>query len=427
MKIFNIKYYILFLYPALIFAQVNTYSPYSFFGIGNLESTSFSQQSSMGGLSNSFFENNQLNFSNPSSYSFLELTSVELSGYMNFSNLRQNNLNQDNINTNISALGLGFPISNKTSMAFGLQPYSHVGYYIQDQSLENSIGVVNYNYAGSGGINSAILGLSHIFFDRISIGANLNYHFGTINQINEIEFDTVGFLNYRERISTIVRDLSFDFGLGYKQKVQDYNLQLGFIFSPSVNMNSKRTIFSNTYTLSGTYEYFGDTISDYLAQSGSLKKPNFIGFGISLNKNNKWHLGIDYNYTKWADYTFFGQKYSYMDNLSNIIIGGYWIPKYTDIHNYWNTVQYRFGLCYSNGYLDLNSFNSNSSSSLLLNDYSLSLGLGLPIPKNLSEANIGFQYGIRGTTNNNLIQERYFKIIFSITFNDKWFNKRKID
>ena len=116
-----------------------------------------------------------------------------------------------------------------------------------------------------------------------------------------------------------------------------------------------------------------------------------------------------------------------MDNLSNIIIGGYWIPKYSDIHNYWNTVQYRFGLRYSNGYLDLNSFDSNSSSSLLLNDYSLSLGLGLPIPKNLSEANIGFQYGIRGTTNNNLIQERYFKIIFSITFNDKWFNKRKID
>ena len=73
-----------------------------------------------------------------------------------------------------------------------------------------------------------------------------------------------------------------------------------------------------------------------------MKKPNFIGLGISLNKNNKWHLGIDYNYTKWADYTFFGQKYSYMDNLSNIIIGGYWIPKYTDIHNYWNTVQYRF-------------------------------------------------------------------------------------
>ena len=75
MKTFNIKYYILFLYPALIFAQVNTYSPYSFFGIGNLESTSFSQQSSMGGLSNSFFENNQFSNTLPfldfSNFSFL--------------------------------------------------------------------------------------------------------------------------------------------------------------------------------------------------------------------------------------------------------------------------------------------------------------------------------------------------------------------
>ena len=427
MKLFNFKYYLLFFLPLITFSQVNTYSPYSFFGIGDLAPSSFSQQLSMGGLGNSFFERNQLNFSNPSSYSFLELSSIELSGYMNFNNLSQNNLSQDNINTNISALGIGFPISKKAAMAFGLKPYSFVGYNVEDQSFDNTLGTVDYNYMGSGGLNSAIFGLSYFLFDKISFGANLNYHFGTINQINEIEFDTTGFLNYRERISTIVRDLKFDFGVGYKQKVSDYNFQFGLVLSPSVNMKSKRTIFSNTYTLSGTYEYFGDTISDYVADLGSLKIPNFMGIGFSINKEKKWYLGIDYNYTKWADHTFFGQNYSYMNNLNNIIIGGFWIPKHLDIHNYWNTVQYRFGLSYSSGYLDLNSFNSDGLSSSLLTDYNLSFGLGLPIPKNLSEVNLGFQYGIRGTMNNNLIQERYFKIIFSITFNDKWFNKRKID
>ena len=66
-------------------------------------------------------------------------------------------------------------------------------------------------------------------------------------------------------------------------------------------------------------------------------------------------------------------------------------------------------------------------SSSLLKDYTISLGLGLPIPKNLSEANIGFQYGFRGNKDNDLIFEQYFNIIFSITFNDKWFTKRKID
>ena len=77
--------------------------------------------------------------------------------------------------------------------------------------------------------------------------------------------------------------------------------------------------------------------------------------------------------------------------------------------------------------LDLNYLADLDMQSPLLKDYTISVGLGLPIPKNLSEANIGFQYGFRGTKDDNLIHEKYFNIIFSITFNDKWFTKRKID
>ena len=155
--------------------------------------------------------------------------------------------------------------------------------------------------------------------------------------------------------------------------------------------------------------------------------PNFLGFGINVSKGKNWLLGLDYNYTTWSDFSSFGEDITYMDNLSTFILGGYWTPKLTDIHNYWNTVQYRFGLSFSRGYLDLNYLQDLNLSSSLLKDYTISLGLGLPIPKNLSEANIGFQYGFRGNKDNDLIFEQYFNIIFSITFNDKWFTKRKID
>lgn len=279
----------------------------------------------------------------------------------------------------------------------------------------------------SGGLNNAIFGFSYAISDKIFIGTNLNYYFGTINQTNAIEFDSVGFLNYREQTSTIVRDLKFDFGVGFQQSINDYNLSVGMVFSPSVDMNGKTTIFANTYTLSGDYEYFGDTISDYTARNGYVKMPSFLGFGINLSKGKNWLLGIDYNYTTWNDYSSFGEDITYMDNLNTFILGGYWVPKLSDIHNYWNTVQYRFGLSFSKGYLDLNYLADLDMQSPLLKDYTISLGLGLPIPKNLSEANIGFQYGFRGTKDNNLIHEKYFNIIFSITFNDKWFTKRKID
>ena len=221
--------------------------------------------------------------------------------------------------------------------------------------------------------------------------------------------------------------MKFDFGLGLHQKINDYNLSLGIVFSPSVDMRGKTNIFSNTYTVSGDYEYFGDTISDYLIQQGYIKMPTFLGFGVNISKGKHWLIGMDYNYSQWSDYSSFEEDITYMDNLNTFVLGGYWTPNLSDIHNYWNTVQYRFGLSFSQGYLDLNYLKDLQLSSGLLKDYKISLGLGLPIPKNLSEANIGFQYGLRGTNDNNLINEKYFNIIFSITFNDKWFAKRKID
>ena len=45
-----------------------------------------------------------------------------------------------------------------------------------------------------------------------------------------------------------------------------------------------------------------------------------------------------------------------------------------------------------------------------------------------SMANIGFKYGLSGISlDENYIKERYFTIYFSMTLNEKWFNKRKIE
>ena len=73
---------------------------------------------------------------------------------------------------------------------------------------------------------------------------------------------------------------------------------------------------------------------------------------------------------------------------------------------------------------NLDSFQLNEAG--LLKDFKLSFGIGLPIPKNMSQLNLSCQIGRRGTSQGILISERYINFIFSMTFNDKWFNKRKI-
>ena len=82
----------------------------------------------------------------------------------------------------------------------------------------------------------------------------------------------------------------------------------------------------------------------------------------------------------------------------------------------------------ASGYLNLNSFQSAQENDIgLLKDYKISLGLGMPIPKNKSQLNFGVQFGHRGSNEGVLIDERYINFIFSMTFNDKWFKKRKIE
>ena len=63
-----------------------------------------------------------------------------------------------------------------------------------------------------------------------------------------------------------------------------------------------------------------------------------------------------------------------------------------------------------------------------INEFGISFGVGLPVGNNfLSNANLGFEFGNRGTTNKNLIKENFINFQLSLSLNDRWFQKRKFD
>jgi len=62
-----------------------------------------------------------------------------------------------------------------------------------------------------------------------------------------------------------------------------------------------------------------------------------------------------------------------------------------------------------------------------INDMGMTLGVGLPISGSFSNVNLGFEFGKKGTTNANLVQENYANFSASFSLNDKWFVKRKFD
>ena len=428
-------YTILLLFTSISFSQINTNSPYSFYGVGQIYPIGFSQNFSMSGLSNAVIDNHHLNFQNPASLSFLTLTSVELGFNLSQINMQQGELNKSNTFSNILGFGIGFPISQKTSLAISFRPFSSIGYeieYVESQTNDKiNSGDLTYNFSGNGGLNKATISGSHKFSLNsnftISAGLNLNYFFGTISKFNSIEIESNDFVNYRENTSSFIRDIQLNYGLIIDRKINNKNITLGLIYSPQTNLASSQDIFANTYTLSGALESFRDTIKDVNEQNGYMQFPTFFSAGLNLYNANNWLLGIDYNFSNWKNYQLFNNSFDYIENLNEFIIGGYFVPKFDDIHNYWNKVQYRLGVSFSTGYLNLSSIQNIDTGNELLRDLKLSIGFGMPIPKNTSQLNFGLQFGKRGSSDGSLVNEKYVNFIFSMTFNDKWFKKRKIE
>ena len=150
---------VLSLNSATAIAQINTVSPYSRFGLGDLHFNGFSKRTHMGGVSARFHSKYHINNLNPASYSQLNLTSFEMAFASTYHHSSNDSLNENNHTNFLQHIAIGFPISKKCGASFGLYPYSSVGYsIIETITLENQ--TENYIYEGNGGLNTFYLGTS---------------------------------------------------------------------------------------------------------------------------------------------------------------------------------------------------------------------------------------------------------------------------
>jgi hypothetical protein len=140
---------------------------------------------------------------------------------------------------------------------------------------------------------------------------------------------------------------------------------------------------------------------------------------LGLGKNKKWLIGSEITFTqnknlvnRFTDIT----NVSF-ENSTRLALGGYYIPKYDSFSNYLERIVYRAGFKYENTGLVLN----NES----IKDYGMNFGLGIPV--GFSKVDLGFEFGKRGTTTNNLIEENYFNVSIGLNLSAKWFERRKID
>ncbi len=202
----------------ILFGQSSSTSPYSRFGIGDLQSNSFVQNLGMGYSGLAVHEPFSINFTNPASYASLRLTNFEFGATSNFTWYESTGFPAFKTNSsNISYVAIGFPvISGKWGASFGILPFSNVGYEISNNSTLVDGNNADFLYTGNGGINQFYFGNGINICRNLSIGLNASYLFGSINRVNSIAFPgLIGYYDTRLTNSTRVADTYFTFGISY--------------------------------------------------------------------------------------------------------------------------------------------------------------------------------------------------------------------
>lgn len=414
-------------------AQEGTASPYSFFGIGSLKFKGTVENRSMGGLS-IYSDSIHVNLRNPASYAGENLkiwnnesrpVKFTVGGSYSSLDLKTNAESDKTSTTTFDYFALSVPMG-KFGLGFGLMPYTSVGYKLE--SFDE--GYLSNRYKGEGGLNKAFLGLGYQITKDLSFGLEASYNFGNVqNSAIEFLYDAEGnIVQYqsRENNRSDLSGLNVNLGLSYKTMLSE-KLQLitGLTYAPKSDITSRNTRSFSTIVINSTtgQEFVINTIdADLEAQNldvTDLSMPSRLSFGAGIGQPRKWFLGAEYtmqNTSKFSNPIFSIDNATFVD-ATTIAFGGFFTPDYNSFSKYWKRVTYRAGVNFANTGLKINNED--------ITEFGMSFGVGLPVGGFFSNANMGFEFGKRGTTNQNLIQENFVNFQLSLSLNDRWFQKIK--
>ncbi len=402
------------------FAQEGSSSPYSFYGIGEMRFKGTAENRSMGGLM-VFPDSIHVNIQNPASYPGLRLTTFTVGGTYSTTNMSTETQESKARRTTLDYFAVGLPIG-KLGVGFGLLPYSSVGYKIQSEVVENGL-LTNKRATGTGGINRAFVGAGYQVTPKFSIGLDFSYNFGKIETSSVQRADGVQ-LGSRELNTSMISGASFSAGAAYQTKFNEklqFFSALTYSLEGTLNSENERQIATIQFLTLGGEAVSGEPL-DIDSADSKLKIPAKLTVGAGIGQPRKWSVGAEIALQESANQSnrFTDIANVEFENAIKYNFGGYYIPNYSSYTSYFSKVTYRAGFRYETTGLVIN----NKS----IEDAAMTVGLGFPIGGGtFSNINIGFEYGKRGTVYGGLIQEKYANFFIGLSFNDRWFVKRKYD
>lgn len=405
-------------------------APYSRYGIGEYNyNTGNIRNAGMAntgvGAANVF----QINTANPALLYYNGITAFELGLSSQLKTLKNTNQSQTDGTANLASVSLAIPISSQRwTAALSLRPYSDVSYDVISRNRVSENVIFTQEYKGEGGISELYFGHGFRITKGLTIGASASYLFGnitkeSISSVLDGSFsDSTAFTNEQVAYSekTQYNGLLFKAGANYRGKLTDkLFFGAGAVYSLKTDIDAERDAAYERRTT------FGSVLQDSLYASsatGIAAIPTSFTAGISIDNGSNFTVAADYYAQQWSNFRNFDNKQELVNNY-RAALGAEYTPNANSVGNYFERITYRGGLYYGTTPYEVNGEQ--------VKDKGVTFGATLPIGRStvydLYLLNTSFGYGIRGTTDNGLVQENYFQFNIGVSINSRWFIKRRIE
>lgn len=401
------------------YAQDNTGTPYSVYGIGLIPANT-GAYTAMGGVAAAKRDNYNINYLNPASYTALDSNRFHfqfgISGeYTHISTYKESS---DYRVAQNASINIAFRLYKNLYASLGFNEKSDIGYdLLYTNIIPGSESIFfNQHIQGEGGLNETYLGLAWRY-KNLSIGLNSSLLFGKIEKRQTLQIQLANSQYIRSSENIRITDGLFTGGLQYFFNLSKKSqLTLGTAFNFGTDLHAKQEYISYKVSSSNSTIILDNNES---VKSGNISYPFQILSGFNYAYKNRWNIAGDYAFQKMSDYEEFNKNQG-LQNYHRGALGLSWQPEEKG-RFWWQRNKYMIGTYFVRS--DINVKGTD------VNTYAFTLGTQIPFMARNSELLLGvaFDLGIRGTEKNGLIQEKFAKVRVNIAFKEGWFIKRKIN
>ena len=416
--------------PAAAQEAFSAFTPYSLFGLGQLESVGDQNTAAMGGIGVGLRDPGLNNLLNPASVMArepsafmldfgLKQTNTVFAGADADGNLARSAKNLFNIDHVVAS----FPIYRNSAFRVGVMPFSNTGYafsFHEDKDIIlATLGDVQYLRSGQGGLHQVFAGAGVTLFDRLSIGADGIFYMGTVKRSTSTYFTT----NSSQRVATrnwttVLRGFSGKAGIQYEQPLgESLSLTVGATYKLGSEVKGDFTDIA--FASGGNYT---DTTLNVSKPVG-YSIPQEIAAGFTLRKSGVWMFGADYTRQDWTGSVFDatpGVNFS-TGVAESYNVGFEIIPNRYDVRYYMRTWTYRIGAYHKNQYIMIDGKQVSTNG--------ITLGFSMPVYNRRTSVAFSVDLGqtslagAAGPTVPGNVRERYVKFSMGLNLYDIWFQK----